>query len=417
MRPWLINGERLLDDLKRLSSFGALPGGGIDRPAFSPACSDAAQWLAGRMEEAGLAARIDAAGNVIGRLGPAEGGAIVVGSHIDTVPSGGPLDGSLGVIAGLECARRLAEMGADPERPVEVIAFCDEEGAYLSMLGSRAMTGTLAAAEIEAARGRKGERLDEAMHTAGLDIGALHNAARPPQALSRYLELHIEQGPVLEARGLDVGIVDSIIGIDVAEYRLHGQARHAGTTPMGERRDAGRAACEAIVQAFEDLDLRAVPEARITFGDVKLAPGASNVIPGHARVLSEIRATRLQDMRQIRNGVDSAFDSAAARHKLGLEKHPLSGDMPSVMAPEMIDLIADVCIDLDHKFMIMPSGASHDASNFAALVPTGMIFVASRGGISHHPDEFSEPNALVTGTNVLFETIRRLIGQSKGGIA
>jgi N-carbamoyl-L-amino-acid hydrolase len=415
VRSWHINGERLLDDLNHLSSFGARPEGGIDRPAFSPACSEASRWLADRMREAGLGARIDAAGNVIGRLGPDDGSAILIGSHIDTVPGGGPLDGSLGVIAGLECLRSLAESGANLDRAVEVIAFSDEEGAYLSMLGSRAMTGTLTEAELNAAHGRKGDRLADAMATAGFDITKLHQAERTRQSMSNYLELHIEQGPVLESRGLDVGIVDSIIGIDVSEYVLHGQARHAGTTPMGERRDAGRAAAEAIVHAFDDLDLRAVPEARITFGDVEIKPGASNVVPGQARILSEIRAIRIQDMRQIRNGVDSAFDSAAARHTVRLEKRSLSGDVPSAMAPDMIELIGQICIDLDHKFMVMPSGASHDASNFASLVPSGMIFVASRGGVSHHPDEYSEPKSLVTGTNVLFETVRRLLARSNGG--
>lgn len=415
MRSWHINGERLLDDLKNLSSFGALPEGGIDRPAFSPACSEASRWLRERMAQAGLTARIDAAGNVIGRLGPEDGGAILIGSHIDTVPGGGPLDGSLGVIAGLECLRSLVESGAVLERAIEVIAFSDEEGAYLSMLGSRAMTGTLTDAEVAAARGRKGDALADAMTGAGLDVKKLHEAERPRPSMSGYLELHIEQGPVLESRGLDIGIVDSIIGIDVSEYMLYGQARHAGTTPMGERRDAGRAAAEAIVRAFDDLDLRTVPEARITFGDVELKPGASNVVPGQARILSEIRAIRLQDMRQIRIGVDSAFDSAAARHTIRLEKRSLSGDTPSAMAPDMIDLIGQACIDLDHKFTVMPSGASHDASNFASIVPSGMIFVASRGGVSHHPEEYSEPQALVTGGNVLFETVRQLVARANGG--
>jgi len=415
LRSWQINGERLLDDLKDLSSFGALPQGGIDRPAFSPACFEASRWLAERMTEAGLAARIDTAGNVIGRLGPDNGGAILIGSHIDTVPGGGPLDGSLGVIAGVECLRSLAESGANLDRAVEVIAFSDEEGAYLSMLGSRAMTGTLTQAEVDAARGRKGDRLADAMAGAGLDVKKLHAAERPQQSMTNYLELHIEQGPVLESRGLDVGIVDSIIGIDISEYTLYGQARHAGTTPMGDRRDAGRAACEAIVHAFNDLDLRAIPEARITFGDVEFKPGASNVIPGQARILSEIRAIRLQDMRQIRVSVDSAFDSAAARHTISLEKRSFRGDMPSGMAPGMIELISQVCIDLDHKFMVMPSGASHDASNFASFVPSGVIFVASRGGVSHHPDEYSEPHVLVNGANVLLETVRRLMWRSERG--
>jgi len=413
LRSWQINGERLLDDLSHLSSFGTSSKGGIDRPAFSPACSAASRWLAERMKEAGLIARTDAAGNVIGRLGPDNGDAILIGSHIDTVPSGGALDGTLGVVAGLECLRSLAEDGATLHRAIEVIAFSDEEGAYLSMLGSRAMTGTLTDAEVDAARGRKGDLLADAMADAGLDVRKLHLAERPRQSMTNYLELHIEQGPVLESRGLEIGIVDSIIGVDVSEYMLCGQSRHAGTTPMDERRDAGRAAAEAMVHAFDELDLRAVPEARITFGDVELKPGASNVIPGQARVISEIRAIRLQNMRQIRAGVDSAFETAAARHTIRLEKRALSGDTPSAMAPEIIDLIGHVCIDLDHKFMVMPSGASHDASNFASLVPSGMIFVASRGGVSHHPDEYSEPRALIAGTNVLFGTVRRLLARSR----
>lgn len=409
MRSAKINCERLLDDLSKLASFGALPAGGIDRPAFSAAHAQASEWLVARMTHAGLRARVDDAGNVIGRLGPDEWPALVCGSHIDTVPGGGAFDGSLGVIAALECARVLVETGADIGKALEVVAFCDEEGAYLSMLGSRAMTGGLSAEEAGTAKGRDGEPLAGAMQRVGLSMANLARAERPPRAFDSYLELHIEQGPVLEAKGLDVGIVGSIIGVDIAEYVLKGQSRHAGTTPMDERRDAGRAACEAITAVFAAQEQRGAPESRLTFGALEFVPGASNVVPGGARAVSEVRAARAQDMRQLRAAVDSAFDLAAARHALTLEKRHLGADKPSHMAPDMIDLIAGVCSELDFKFTVMPSGASHDASNFAELVPTGMIFVASRGGVSHHPEEFSEPRAVVNGAAVLLETIKRVI--------
>lgn len=404
-----LNVERLLDDLAHLALFGAIESGGLNRPAFSPAWVEASRWLLQRMTDAGLAARIDAAGNVIGRLGPSEGPALVCGSHIDTVPGGGAFDGALGVIAGLECARAFAESNAGIQLALEIVAFADEEGAYISMLGSRAMTCGVPAEELDSASGRSGDDLAGAMRRAGLDTGLLHCAIRPQKSFAYYLELHIEQGPVLAAKALDVGIVDSIVGVDVTEYLLEGQARHAGTTPMAERRDAGRAACEAIASVFAGDFHRSAPEARITFGALQFDPGASNVIPGSSRTVSEVRAARASDIRQVRNNVDNAFDLSAVRHGLRVQRRHLGSDPPSHMAPDIIELIADVCTASNRNFTLMPSGASHDASNFSRLVPTGMIFIASRDGISHHPDEYSASASIIVGAEILLHAIQRLI--------
>ncbi len=270
--------EALFSDLNELARFGAERTGGISRTAFSPAFVEAQAWLLQRMADAGLAVRIDAAGNVIGRHGP-QGPAVVSASHIDTVPNGGALDGALGVIAGLEAFRRLKARGHAFDRALEIIAFADEEGEYFSLFGSRAMLGLVTPEEITAALGGKGKSLTEALREAGLDPTKVAHARRSKRDFHAYVELHIEQGPVLERLGRFVGIVTNIVGIEVTEFAFTGRPDHSGTTPLDMRQDALRAAVE-FCKACYDLARAADPALRLNFGALSITPKALNVVPG-----------------------------------------------------------------------------------------------------------------------------------------
>ena len=289
---------RVLADLAELAKIGHDPAGGVTRTAFSPAFAEAVEWLLDVMRQAGLKARRDAAGNVIGRAGPAGAPAVVIGSHIDTVPSGGRYDGALGVLAGIECARVLAPLVEQGPLALEVIAFADEEGTNVSLFGSRSMTGRL---DREVLDGTTGEKLASLMADCGLALDRVSQARRAPSEFSAYLELHIEQGPLLEAAGIPIGVVTAITGCDTACYRIEGAARHAGTTSMLARRDAGRGACRAVCDAYAAFDSMDAPEtARMTFGDIRFSPGASNVVPGLADVVSEVRSPDLDTLNRLR---------------------------------------------------------------------------------------------------------------------
>jgi beta-ureidopropionase / N-carbamoyl-L-amino-acid hydrolase len=405
-RRFTLRGDRLLRDLDALAKFGALKEGGISRPAFSPAFQQAAEWLTARMTEAGLSVRMDAAGNIIGRMGP-PGPAVVCGSHIDTVPGGGHLDGALGVLAGLECARALAESGIPLERALEIIAFADEEGAYVSLLGSKAMMGDLHPERIAPEQFRT---LAAAMASAGLDAARIAEAKREPSEISAYLEIHIEQGPVLENAGIEVGLVESIVGMDLLRYRMTGEARHAGSTPMDVRRDAARGACEAVTAAFTRLESEGLSgSGRMTFGNIKIVPGASNVVPAEAIVTSEVRAGSQDLVERLRALVDASFDTAAKRHGLLLSRENHEIDEAAPLDPEIVGAIGRVADKIGRPFIRMPSGACHDAQIVARKVPAGMIFVASRDGISHHPAEFSGPTAIIAGTELLLHALADLV--------
>jgi hydantoinase/carbamoylase family amidase len=278
------DARRILRDLKALSAIGGAAAGGVDRPAFSLAYSEAVAWLAELARRAGLRVRQDAAGNLIARLGPPDAPAVVCGSHIDSVPGGGIYDGTLGVLAGLECARALADRAAGLTKALEVVAFVDEEGAYLSLLGSRAMAGDLDPGELAAAHGRDGRSLAAAMRQAGLDPRRVLEAARPASDITAYVELHIEQGPVLESTSCDIGIVTDIVGLHAAELTFLGEANHAGTTPLSLRKDAFRAAAQAVTECFDLVESAFPADTRLTYGEVALAPGASNVVPGEVRL-------------------------------------------------------------------------------------------------------------------------------------
>lgn len=409
----VVQADLLMQDLQQLARFGALPEGGITRPAYSQTLRQAQDWLRGRMVQAGLATRVDAAGNIIGRLGPDSGPAIACGSHIDTVPQGGAYDGALGVLAGLAVARVLAPHAADLPLAFEVIAFADEEGFYYGETGARAMTGTLNIQQVLNSLGAQGPAMTQAVAAFGLNVQQFGQAARPATDFHAYLELHIEQGPVLEQGGQDIGVVEHIVGLHTSELTFTGSANHAGTTPAPLRRDALRAAAETVTACFERVETCFPPEARLTFGQMQVRPGASNVVPACVVVSREIRARSEALIESVLEETTEIAKSIAQSHDVDLSHRLLSREAPAAMADPLVGMIEAACQRAKIPYRRMSSGAGHDAQIMATHCPTGMIFVPSEGGISHNPAEHTAPAQIETGANILLATVLHLIEEAR----
>jgi N-carbamoyl-L-amino-acid hydrolase len=401
-----IDLERLRRDVDALAAIGRDPAGGISRPAWSPAHEEARAWLVARLRDAGLAARVDGAGNVFGRLG--DGGPVVLtGSHIDTVPRGGPLDGALGVLAGLECLRTIAQAGRPASRALEVAAFTDEEGRFYGFFGSRAMTGSLDAALAARLSDPTGLPLAEAMQRAGFDLGRAPEARRPPGDIAAYVELHIEQGPWLEADGIPIGVVEAIVGIRRVRLTFVGQPDHAGTTPMDRRRDAFFAAAEYATKS-RALVVRNGGRAVTTIGVVDVRPGVPNIVPERAVLLQELRDAEPAVLDRLMARTLAAARRVARRHGLSVEVEQLMRADPVRMSPRVQAAIEAAAGALGLATRRMPSGAGHDAQILAAVTEAGMVFVPSQGGRSHRPDEWTDWPAIERGANVLLGTLLRL---------
>lgn len=403
---------RLRSRLLALARFGGLPGGGVTRICWSPAYEEARAWLLGEMKAAGLTTWVDPAGNTFGALGAdridASRPVLLTGSHIDTVPEGGMLDGALGVIAGLECLQTLRETGTPPARPLAVAAWSDEEGRYGSLFGSRAFCGRLDAAAIPSMAAVDGDRLADAMRRAGFDAERAPDAAAPRASVAAYVELHIEQGPRLEEAGIPIGIVEAIVGVRRARVVFHGQADHAGTTPMERRRDAFQAAAEYALRARELVVATGGARAVTNIGVVHVHPGASNIVPGRAELVHEMRDPDPSVLTRLAAACDALARDVAAARGLRVEVRPMSLTSPAPCSPRVQATIEAACAALGLTWRRMYSAAGHDAQNLAAVTDAGMIFIPSQGGRSHRVDEMSDWDAIERGANVLLHTLLRL---------
>ena len=389
-------------DLEAAARIGADERGGVSRFAWTPDLGQANAWLTERLAELGLDPELDPAGNVLGRWENGEGKAVLLGSHLDTVPNGGRFDGALGVLAALDVVRRLQAGGVEPRRPVWVASFNDEEGARFQtgMLGSRAFCGECDLDDW----GRRG--IPEAMAEAGQDFARL-TEARGVDQIGAYLELHIEQGPVLERSGVDLGIVTAITGILGFRARFLGEANHAGTTPMEHRRDALAGAARAV------LALRAEARARIDMtanvGVISAEPGGFNVVPGTAEFTIDVRSPSPERYAELEPFVRETLTAIAADEGLGLELAETHRKPPVALDPDLQDALEAAAQEEGATTLRMPSGAGHDAMVLAHHVPAAMLFVPSRGGVSHSPEEFTSPEQCELGARVLARTVRRLV--------
>ncbi|MEZ4353903.1 MAG: Zn-dependent hydrolase [Myxococcota bacterium] len=404
-----VDEGRLLHDLEALSSIGRRDEAGIHRLAFSEDDLAGRAWLVDRIEAAGLEARIDGAAN-LGARWPAddERPPIMTGSHLDTVPGAGWLDGALGVVAGLEVLRVLREHDIALARPVELVAFSDEEGRFGGMLGSQAMSGQLTPEFLERAVDLEGRRLADAMAACGFRALDALRAEREPGSVEAFVELHIEQGPVLESAGRSIGLVDGITGLFRWDARFVGEPNHAGTTPMELRRDAFQALAEASLGIPQVLAEHGSARSRATIGRVQLVPGAANVVPGEALFSLEVRDTDPAVLLALSDAFRRQLAEIARRRRLAFDFETKSELAPVACHDRVQSAIERACRRLEIDPLRMPSGAAHDTQMLARLAPAGMIFVPSRGGRSHSPAEWTSPADLVRGANVLLHTMLEL---------
>ncbi|MEX1362263.1 MAG: Zn-dependent hydrolase [Nannocystaceae bacterium] len=404
-----IDFDRLQRDVETLSQIGRREDQGIYRPAFSPAFMEARRWLQQGIEEAGLQLEHDDALNVIGRLpGPAEAPSVMTGSHLDSVPGGGHLDGALGVVAGLEALRRLRELEVPLTRPLELVAFTDEEGRFGGMLGSQAMAGHLTPEAIVNAHDPEGETLIDTMKALGLDALRMLRAARSPRTVHAFVELHIEQGPVLDREGVHLGAVEGIVGLFKWSVRLRGQANHAGTTPMPLRRDAFQGLAEFAGQLDRVLEEHGGEGSVATIGRVHLHPGAANVVPGMVEFTLEVRDIDPDVLAELGLGFRRAMSAIARRRGLMFEYDVLSEIDPVHCDAGILAAVEDSARSLSASSRRLPSGAAHDAQSMADLAPVGMIFVPSKDGRSHSPAEWTSWESIELGANCLLRTLYRL---------
>jgi len=408
----LIDGPRLHGWLAELSRFGAREDGGVDRMAFSDAEVEGRAYVRSLMEGAGLEVRVDLAGNLLGRLPGAEPGLppLWLGSHLDSVPAGGNYDGPLGTLGALEVALTLIEAGITTRHPLDVVAFVNEEGGKT---GSRILAGEFRPRELELLTA-SGYTIGEGIRRLGGDPDRIAEARVEPGRVAGFFELHVEQGAVLEKAGLRIGGVEGIVGIRRWNAVVRGAANHAGTTPMDQRRDALLGAA-ALVQAVNEV-VTSIPGSQVaTVGRIQANPGAPNVIPGEVVLSIEIRALEMGRIQEVFEGISAEAEAIAARNDtpIELEEFYLSGAAPT--DERFRGWVEASASELGLSHQRMPSGAGHDAQAVAHFAPTGMIFIPSVGGLSHHPDEYSRPEDIEAGVNVLLGALLKadagLLGQ------
>lgn len=398
-----VNGNRLVDRINRLAQIGRTPHGGVTRVSWTDTYWEAEAVVRRWMEEAGQQVHRDAAGNLIGRReGWAPGGpAILLGSHFDSVIDGGRFDGVAGVLSAIEVAQALREDGVQLNHALETVAFIEEEGSRFGsgIHGSRAMLGELGP-EVHQRRDRDGQTFDDVMRQSGLDPARLEEAVRDSGQIAAYLELHIEQGAVLESIGQPVGVVTGIVGFLFLGLTLKGRADHAGATPMHLRADALAGAAE-LVLLTERLARHHGPTAVGTVGRLEVKPGQSNSIPGEVALTFDLRDIKVDTLNALESNIRREIERVARERDLGVSLQELLRASPVEMHPVVTQGIADACEQVGLPVFRLPSGAGHDAQVIARYAPAGMIFVRCRQGISHSPEEQASPEDLEAGANVL----------------
>ena len=402
------NPERMQQHIKALSAFGANADGGVDRVAFSEADLAARAYIRDLMREAGLTVRLDTAGNIIGRREGSEPDlpVIMFGSHIDSVPGGGNYDGDVGVIGAIEVIQLLQDNGIRTRHPLEVVSFTDEEGG---LTGSRAMIGKVDYRTLSVVS-HSGMTIGEGIRAVGGDPNRLDLAERKPGELKAFIELHIEQGAILDEEKLDIGIVEGIVGIRWWDVTIEGQANHAGTTPMNRRWDALLTAAEYILAV--NRVVTSMPGGQVaTVGRIHAKPGAPNVIPGEVVLSLEIRDLDAAKIQRVFDAINAEGKRIANAHFTPIRYDEIDVASPPAPTDErMRRIIAQSAEDLDLSFKFMPSGAGHDAQDMALITPTGMIFVPSVKGISHSPQEFTSAQDMANGASVLLRTVLKIDG-------
>lgn len=408
-----INLDRLRNDIETLSQIGRGNDQGIYRTSFSDADMEARAWLKEQIEQTGLAFYQDGAANLHARLNwNEEVASVITGSHIDSVPGGGHLDGALGVLAGLECLRRIKELNLSLKRPLESIAFSDEEGRFGGIFGSNAICGNLTAQGIQSAQDLNGISLLEAMARHGLLAMDALTAERQAGSIHAFVEMHIEQGPVLERKKIKLGAVDAIAGLFKWSIRLGGVAAHAGATPMDMRQDAFSGLAEFSTSLHNVLQQYGSSRSVATIGRVTLSPGAANVVPNLAEFSLDVRDTDEDTLNTLSDAMRETLTQIAQRRDLTFEYDILSEIKPVKCSEQIIRLIENNAMQLGISNHRMASGAAHDTQIMAGKTQAGLIFIPSKDGCSHSPHEWSEWEDIENGANVLLNTLYQLANET-----
>jgi N-carbamoyl-L-amino-acid hydrolase len=403
----LINIDRLKKDLEDLGRIGRDAGGGISRPSFSPADLEARGWLKKRIEEAGLGYRQDGAGNQFGRI-EGRGKTVMAGSHIDTVPNGGMFDGAAGVLAALECLRRIREENVPVKNALEVASFTDEEGNLVGdFLGSRALMGLLDRDEIANGQTAYGLPFPDLLKRTEFSVESILEAHETRPDLEAYLELHIEQGPVLEDEGVPIGIVERIAGKHYRQCSFIGRAAHAGTTPLELRQDAFLGLSDFALKATQHAATRHYG-SMVTIGRVILHPGSFSVVPARADFTFEFRSPDAATLKELESELFAIAADIASTRGLGFASRVVDQTSPVTVAPRLIAVMDEECHALGYPSMKITSGAGHDAQILAAAYDSGMIFIPCADGVSHSPAEKIDWDDLEKGANLLLRTLVRL---------
>ncbi|UCD77895.1 MAG: Zn-dependent hydrolase [Desulfobacterales bacterium] len=404
-----INIDRLKSNLAALSQIGRTPEGGVSRPSFSQADVKARQWFIQKLKETGLAAAVDAAGNIFGRL-DGKGPAVISGSHLDTIINGGFYDGAAGVLCALECINTIKEKGIKVKAPLEVVSFADEEEWFYGFLGSYALTGQLKDAALDKVHDKNGQSLATAMRRADLDLALIEQAQRPRNDIKAFVELHIEQGPLLEQTGHGIGVVDSVKGDYRYGITFKGQRNHAGS-PMPGRRDAMRAAVQLINYMYTQLDAIESPDVLLTVGAIQADPSLETVIPASVYFSIDFRAPAKDILLKLSDRLHHEAKRLAEVGSLELTMEPLMIIDPVLFDDGVLEAIRQAAIGLDLNWCHISSGAGHDGQVLGRYVSSAMIFVPSQGGRSHCPEEHTTDEHIEAGANVLLHTLVQLANQ------
>jgi N-carbamoyl-L-amino-acid hydrolase len=409
-----INGERLLADLRALGAIGGLPDGGVDRLAWSDHDLAGRRWFAERMGEAGIEARLDAALNVFGHMPGTTGPWLLTGSHLDSVPNGGRLDGAYGAVAALEVLRTLAESGDPLAQQVEIVGFADEEGVRFEfgLIGSLALVGELDIERLRDGLDWQGVAIHQVLATAGRDLDRMLEAQQHLPSIKAFLELHIEQGPRMEADGIDLAVVTGIVGVHRQRIEIQGTQNHAGTTPFRLRHDAGRAAARAAAE-LRDVVQGVDAEAVANIGSMRFHPGGVNVIPGRAQFTVEARHLDAGVLGEAVGAFATRLERICAEEGCRAEVELLSSVPPAPMDATVLETLEQACSELGRRRARLSSGAGHDAAVLSRHVPSGMLFVPSVGGLSHSPRETTSDEHLVLGAQALLRGVRAVAARIK----
>lgn len=406
----MVNLNRVIKDIETLASFNATPGNGVTRLSFTKEDKMAREYIREQMKSAGLKVWEDGYSNLFGRREGKDPDApvIMIGSHFDSVINGGAFDGAAGLVAALEVLRVFEEKNIETYYPIEVVAMNDEEGVRFGtgVSNSRAMVGLMDEEELDRVMDRDGVSLRKAMENFGITPD-LKNAKRPEGSIKAFIELHIEQGPILEDNNKDIGLVETIVGLDRYDVKIKGKSGHAGTTPMNNRQDALVVASKLILSV--NRIAREVGDGTVgTVGEIQVSPNASNVIPGHVEFSVDVRSTKEENIKRVYDEFLKEIDNIKEEEDIDIEITKSLYVPPVNMSEEIIDTMEKISNRLGYKYMRMNSGAGHDAMNMAKIAETSMIFVPSKNGLSHHPDEWTDYEDLKKGIEVMLNTVLEL---------